>query len=563
MISTRHLALGLLACTTSTWSLPAQGIPSPDVDRAHHVLRRVTFGPTPDLVARLTAPPSGATPLQEVQTYLAEQLAPTATDPHWPYGSQDVQNMVQPGGWLGVPASPSPGVPFNKVITDGTQLMYALDSKWQLREVMAQFWERHFNTHLFGASFYFNQYLTGTQTTDDYAWYFEWEANNEYREKALGSFHQLLDFTTKHVSMVVYLHLYENVITAPGQEPNEDYARELLELYTMGQKWNQGGGVFVDNYDQDDIETVARILSGWNVDPTNDFTFVFNGADHDAGPKPTLFVDSGVPFDLPAGTFGQAEGDALLLELAGREATKDFICRKLIDYFLADGAADVETNLLNAMKGAWGATGDIAAVLNELFTFGGVFLDPTSPYVLDRARLPLEAVLAPPRAFGATIDSTTPFDALNSLLNTGASLEFMGQSLLNYPAPNGFPQASLLQHSPSAAIERLALGAVSLFEVPIAVPPAPPIKPSLEYDVVQHVVTLPNPLDPRAIAKRLLELQFGSNYTLADEDALILTMGNAVLFLGANPLAPTPQEYDTIVRCAAVTAMGMAQGGIR
>lgn len=559
------LAIGVMCAAP----VAAQGVPNPDLDRAHHVLRRITFGPTPDLVNELANPAAPLTPLQAVSAYISEQLAPSAAqDPYWPYGGFEVMRWCSPGSTFGleIPASPAPGVAFDQFQAKGTQLAYALSSKWQLREVMAQFWERHFNTHLVGSKAYFNAYPSSATTADAHAWFFEWEANNYYRDNALGTFYDLLDYTSTHATMVVYLHMYRNIVQTPGvDEPNEDYARELLELYTMGPEMSG-----VPNYDQSDIETVASILSGWSIDESNGFAFTFNGGDHDTRPKPTMFSVSGAPYPLPPGTTGQAEGDQLLMHLAGRTATADFVCRKLMDYFLGDGAAAAEPALLASMIGAWGASGDITAVLTVLLDINGPFGNLTGPnsYVGVRARLPLEAVLAPPRAFGAALDP----DAVDylSLTTTWLNLEAMGQVLLQYPAPIGFPQSSAAQLSPSAAMLRFRNAAMSL--VSSQLPPSM----SLEYDIGGSLFAAlqPTPYDPVLVSKEIIERLHGTRYSANDELAVRIAMANMVSLINqeyavagsgatVNVLSPTDEEYERITRAGVIVAMGMSQGAIR
>ncbi|MBK8979188.1 MAG: DUF1800 family protein [Planctomycetes bacterium] len=559
-LGVRAAALGLVFAT----GLAAQPLPNPDLELAHHVLRRITFGANAELLGRIVSPPAGTTAMQAARSYIREQLAPNPflVPADWPYGGTAVKTLAEPGGDLGVPPLPH-GTPqieqFNFAQPLGTVLAHALDSRWQLREVMAEFWERHFNTHLVGSQGWFLQYVGGNQDkAAAHAWYFEWQANNHYREHALDTFHDLLSFTSKHVSMVVYLHLYANVQTAP----NEDYARELMELYTM--RPSLPGPTPVPNYDQNDVETVARILTGWTVDPTQaQYPFLFDPSTHDTAPKPPLFTVSGSPWSVPAGATGVGEGDALLLHLAGREATKDFVCRKLIDYFLADGAADIHPTLLQQMKTAWGTLGDIKSVLSALL-LSSEFLGPR--YRFARARLPLEMVMSGPRAFGAQPQPNPlvpgHYNPL-SLANSYLSLLAMGQGLFGYPAPNGYPQASLAQLSPSIALARIAHANEALYG---------PALSSLNIDLAGQIVTaLPATWNnPFAVSQFLLERLYGTRWTAQDQNHLLVVFANAY-FARAAAIGGTPDitsfppsaDYDYIVRSAAVAAISMTQGGAR
>ena len=460
------------ACAGLPLTLAAQPVPNPDLDLVHLVLNRVAFGPTPELTTRFLNTSSGTTVRQNLEAYIDQQMNLTV-DPNDPdyadlltaSGSVQVQNLLlQQTGlpWL-YPANQTSQATdaeignFSFIQPTASQLAHGIFSKWQLREVMCQFWERHFNTHLVGSSFwFFNKIPNPTiDRAKAYAWYYEWRANNFYRENGLTTYRELLYFTATHVSMVAYLHQDQNKVQNPGDKPNEDFGRELLELYTMGQQ-RFGPTGLIDNYTQQDVETVARILSGLSVSTAaNDFASVFNAQDHDASPKAPLFPEN---LTMPAGILGtELEIEWLLDELARHEATKDFICRKLMNEFLRDDAGEIDPVTLHLMKQAWGEEGYLPDVLNVMFR---ALLNNPGLYAGQRARIPLEAVLAPPRAFGAAFASNQP---LLGLAPTWLSLVDMGQGLLSFPAPIGYPTASAAQHSPHAALARIRHAARSLF----------------------------------------------------------------------------------------------------
>lgn len=556
----RSRVLAVLATAVLAAVAAAQGVPNPDLDLVHHVLRRSTCGPTKALVAQLTDP-IGSTPLQKVQAYIQEQLNPSAaSDPFWPYGSQAVQQMVPPGGVLNLPAAV--GGTALKVSVDSAQLAYGLDSKWQLREVMGQFWDRHFNTGLFTQKAYFSALPYGG-TVDDYVWFFEWQANDWYRQNALTTFDELLKFTAKHVTMEVYLSMVHNVAPVP----NEDFARELLELYTVSPEMPQAGGATIQNYDQSDIEKVARVLTGWSVDPANQYAFVFNDSDHVYSPTPTtLFMVSGSPITLPlvVSPNGEAEGLRLFRALAGRVATSHFVCQKMINYFIAEEAPGAFATLLANMKVAWGPLGDIKAVLSVLLT-SNEFLGTTNH--LRKARIPLEAVLAQARGMSGTIpiDPGTSLPVPTCFWNSDIALIAMGQPLLAYPAPNGFPTANAAQMSPSVALERVKLANTDLFVVS---------PQNLAFDVVALVQSQLQPAQYQnfvAVNRVLLKTLYGSNWSQADEVALASVMAGVVAYintLGTGAFAPpfdpnNPNHYWAVLSAAAVTAMGMTQSGLR
>ena len=144
-------------------------------------------------------------------------------------------------------------------------------SKAQLREKMALFWHGHFATH--NINILYQQQLLGI-----------------VRENALGNFGELLRQVSKSAAMLAFLNNQQN----KKAHPNENFAREVMELFTLGR----------GNYTEQDIKEAARAFTGWSF--RLDGTFQFNAKDHDTDSK-TIFGRSGIccwnaakqPFLLP------------------------------------------------------------------------------------------------------------------------------------------------------------------------------------------------------------------------------------------------------------------------
>lgn len=197
--------------------------------------------------------------------------------------------------------------------TMNAHLARSVYSNRQLQEVMVDFWFNHFNVYANKGSIKL--------------WLNDYE--NQLRTHALGNFRDLLEVTAKHPAMLIYLDNHQN--TAPDSPVgrrqkiglNENYARELLELHTLG---IDGG------YTQQDIIELARILTGWSIDykETNDDGegFLFQENRHD--PQDKLFLGQ----QIPGG--GIEEGEQALDILAIHPATAHFISYKLAQYFVAD-----------------------------------------------------------------------------------------------------------------------------------------------------------------------------------------------------------------------------------
>ena len=191
-------------------------------------------------------------------------------------------------------------------------LARAIYSSRQLQEVMVDFWFNHFNV-------FANKDIVGFWLTD---------YENEIRDRALGSFRDLLEVTASHPAMLMYL---DNRFNTDPNSPqaknkykglNENYARELMELHTMG----VDGG-----YSQEDIITLARIFTGWTIDyreKQNFYGFHFNAVRHD--PNEKVFLGQKITAQ------GIEEGRQALDILATHPATARFISYKLAQYYVED-----------------------------------------------------------------------------------------------------------------------------------------------------------------------------------------------------------------------------------
>jgi uncharacterized protein (DUF1800 family) len=245
----------------------------------------------------------------------------------------------------------------------------ALYSPHQLQEMLTWFWFNHFNV--------FQNKKQVRFLLPDYE-------ERAIRPHVLGKFRDLLRAVLMHPAMMVYLDNAQNVRGAI----NENYARELMELHTLG----VDGG-----YTQGDVQALARILTGAGIDLTprpdgrrGDFLkaglFAFHPARHDSGAK--TFLGAAFP-----GETGFGEIERALDLLCRHPSTARFVSRKLAVYFLADDPpAEVVARMAEAFRGS---DGDIAQTLAALFASprfadpafaGKKFKDPVQ-YVYSALRL--------------------------------------------------------------------------------------------------------------------------------------------------------------------------------
>jgi uncharacterized protein (DUF1800 family) len=291
-------------------------------------------------------------------------------------------------------------------------------SERQLREVMVDFWTNHFNVFVGkGADrFLLPSYIEET-----------------IRPRALGRFEDLLIATAESPAMLFYLDNAQSV--APGSSPpfprsalrrggqgersrrrrqptgiNENYARELLELHTLG----VDGG-----YTQQDIIEVARIFTGWSIErPELGAGFVFRDWAHDGGTKHV--------FGMTFHDDGKGEGIRLLKFLALQRATMHHVSAKLCARFVADVPPD---GCVDAAVAAWQRTrGDIRAVLRAIFQSP----DFWAPQAIGaKVKTPLEFVVSALRATGVEPDTSPRIAQVVARL---------GEPLYQQPAPTGYAE---------------------------------------------------------------------------------------------------------------------------
>ena len=297
----------------------------------------------------------------------------------------------------------------------------------QLQEVMTDFWLNHFNV-----------FLHKNEATPYYMVSFE---RDVIRPRALGKFEDLLEATAHSPAMMLYLDnassigpdsmAAERAERRPNNNKkkrdglNENYARELMELHTLG----VNGG-----YAQADVTQVARILTGWSVErPERGGGFQFDPNRHEPGTK----VVMGQKFK----DHGEQEGRELLHMLATRPATAQFISHKLAVRFVSDDPPQV---LVDRMaKTFLSSDGDISAVLSTLFH---------SPEFWDanvyraKVKTPIEFVVSAARASNADIENMQP------LAN---AVREMGMPLYGCVTPNGYSWSSDTWVSTNALVNRM------------------------------------------------------------------------------------------------------------
>lgn len=518
-------------------------------NRAMHVANRLTMGQTEALVTSLTGPTANAL------AWISSQL-----NPNFAAENADVAPLLAAIGVPAGPVNPGDGHTLDQ-LRDGMHV-YGVLSDWQLAARMGYFWDRHFNTFGPGVAAYITAaYAVTPAEGQNLTARLEWIDYEYYRQHALGTFRDLLGHTTFSAAMMIYLDTVANSCNTGG--PNENYGRELMELYSLGPTYVPTG---VANYTASDLDIVSRICAGWRLSGDgylNPFTAVFNPAFHCTFNQ-AIFGTSGV------GTFQANTNttlDQLLDHLCASAACQDFICRKLMTEFLGDGSDVTYPNVLTNMKGQWGTQGNIAAVLNSLFHSGEFLSGPTK---WTRAKTPYESVVAHVRIWNGSFHSpgTGVLDPTRvpGLKNWTAAI---GETLFSFQTPDGFALESNQQPGSSVLLETCKMFSDTYYSKAVVPPSAPPgtlpYSRGVNFPIAAWVTASlgASNNNPAAVATLFLNRAYGSKWTATDLTAVTQSLSVDVNG-NAGPLNPAnPNDYAARLGQGVMATMSMTTAFLR
>jgi len=485
----RYPAILVAACVLISATAPQIARPEGVPDRSIiHLLNRLAFGPSLEdfrLVGSIG-----------IERYITEQLDPEAIpepfELQWRIAALDAlrYNAAQIREFYG-PLSVTHGFELppelqkvrreyaRKIVQQAAEarILRAVLSQRQLNEVMVDFWFNHFNIY------------AGKDL--DRLWIGDYE-QRAIRPFVLGRFRDLLLAVTKHPAMLVYLD--NTLSTAPGSPAargnrnglNENFARELMELHTLG----ANGG-----YTQQDVVTLARILTGWSINRPDTGEFpghaaIFEGARHDFSPK--VFLGHALR------SRGKAEGEEALAILATKPATARHIAFELAQYFVAD---DPPQPLVEQLAARFLATdGSIREILRSLFSSREFWESYSQKY-----KTPYQFVISAVRAAGATVG--------NSRLLL-AAMSQLGMPLFGCLTPDGYKNTEDAWLSPDATARRIDFAEVlARADLPVSNLAAPGV-------VLGRYSGSPRPYTASEIvASRLVEI-FGSTISNSTREAI-------------------------------------------
>ena len=342
------------------------------------LVRRATYGPTVAEVGKATQLGfQGYLNYQLNYTRINDDVVETAVATKWPMLSQSSDTLFSAdAGQL-------------RSQLQESSIYRAAFSQRQLYQRMVEFWSDHFN-----------------QDWDKVGYLLAADQRDVIRKYALGKFPDLLKASAHSPSMMLYLDQTASRNTAP----NQNYAREIMELHTLG----VDGG-----YTQNDVAELSRVLTGWTIQGRGNF--VFNPAIHDWGSKTVLGVT--IPAGSPSlGQAGINEGEQMLDLLVNHPSTARFIATKMLRWLLDPNPSETQISAIAAVYKATG--GDIRAMIRAILNDAWL---PVSPMKLRR----------PFHFLVSSLRSTNP--TLTSVAGLNGQLNNLGQFLFSWDTPDGYP----------------------------------------------------------------------------------------------------------------------------
>ncbi len=450
----RRWFIPLVAAIVAATASAASRVPN-DEATVTHVLNRIAFGPRPGDVDRVRG--------IGLDRYIEQQLRPDRVpDPGMDarlanltilrMSSREIAKEIEEPqiearkAKKAGDAPTAPDMRANSVVLELSQqkVLRAIYSERQLQEVLTDFWFNHFNVDARKGPVRF--------MLPEYE-------RDVIRPHVLGKFRDLLEADAKSPAMLFYLDnwmsadphgphlkvppprivrgafgptLVQPPPRMPAQNPNgpkglnENYARELMELHTLG----VDGG-----YTQKDVTEVARCFTGWTIDkPRAGGGFVFRPALHDEGEKVVL------GHRIKAGG-GQSDGEQVLDILARHPSTARFVATALVRRFVSDTPP---ASLVDRAAKRFGDTdGDLREVMRTIVT-SPEFLSPEAANA--KMKSPFEFIVSAVRATGAEVQDALP------LVRT---LQQLGMPLYQCQPPTGYKDTADAWVNTGALVDRM------------------------------------------------------------------------------------------------------------
>ncbi len=477
-----------------------------------HLLRRSLFGVTPDDVAHFNGMTLGQVvdelltfttdPAPPVKAYTDQTGDPDGIDPTVAFGAT----------WVNTPRNP----PQDSDLIGARLASWAawwvslmVGQERNLREKLTLFWHNHMPTQV-GVVFHSEA---------------AYSMNKLLRDQCKGNFRQLIHDVSVEPAMLYYLNGYLNV----AGSPDENYARELMELFTLG----QGSG-----YSESDVQAAARVLTGWSVleesggDPIlPEPIFLFFLHDQEDKQFSAFFSNTVITGQSGAGA-GEAELNALLDMIMANDGSSRFICRELYRFFVhgeitAATESDVIEPLSQLFRDNAAAPDQIAIVLRALLTSDHFFSDGIRGCMI---KSPADLVIGELRLFGMPFPDQSLFEARDLVMQDLYWLvDYAGQNLADPPNVAGWPAYYLYPGYDDLWIDTATfptrnnalLGSLyGGFETPSVTVLPESADLTFQFDLVAFTQLLDTPTDPELLIDQLAEFMFVNPISESVKDQL-------------------------------------------
>lgn len=480
-----------------------------------HLLRRTLFGCSPADLAHfngmslgqvvnelLTFTNNTTAPIKAYSILNGGQLDPNAIDPDVPFGST----------WTTVPIDynmmPSP-VPFRQGSLQAWWSGLLWHQERNLREKMVLFWHTNLGTQ-----------LSGIQLPEP-----AYTHNQLLRDNCLGNFRSLMYDVSVDTGMLIYLNGYLNTAFAP----DENYARELMELFTLGE---------TSGYTEQDVQAAAKVLTGWSVQLENMGqpvipNTVYYPILHDITNKQfSAFFNNTVITGQSGPNGGANELNALLDMIFLKDEVSEHICRKLYRFFVhGDIDPTVESDVIQPLAQIFrdnlGAPDQMRIVVEALLTSDHFFSADVRACMVNSA---VDFTIGTLRTLGMPAPDDTQFEAQYRVWRdvynaTGLIGQYVGEppNVAGWPAYYQFPQFDeLWMDSATYANRKLIYEAVSYVGLSTPALMVQPQSQGLQFNIsfVDLVAQFADPADPNALIAEAVDLLFAVDVSQGIKDQL-------------------------------------------
>lgn len=465
-------------------------------NEAQHLVKRLMFGSTRQDIEHFAG-----LSLDQAVDELLNPSAPLPAPPVNDYAEDMADAAVSPGAtWIN---NPSDNNELNEFRQQSFKKWWAgvmLNQDRSIREKLTLFWADHW----------------GTETNTIRNAHFIYKHNDLLRKSCLGNFRKMVRDVTIDPGMLVYLNGYLNDATAP----DENYARELMELFTLG----KGPTV---QYTEPDVRTAAKVLTGWRIDPLT-FEVYFDPAGHDQENKSFSPYYNNAVINGRAGMDGALETDDLIAMLFAKQEVSKYICRCLYRWFVyykIDAAA--EANVITPLAAIFRTSNyEIKPVLEALFK-SEHFFDVVNQGCLIKS--PVDHVIGCMREFNVIFPPATDYMDTYALWNfIRGVMASMGQNIGDPPDVSGWPAYYQEPAFHEMWITHDTLPKRNQFTDIMTWSGFTRNEKTIIIDVIAFTKTLPNPGDPNALVNDALSVL----YRVPVSDAAKQSLKQSILLSG-------------------------------